>query len=458
VVSVTGGPRIQTLVVNEGETIDGIDFALVRGGVITGKVTDAENHPVVEQTVYRQVAAPVNPQAGMYSVGPGFQTDDRGVYRMFGIVAGRYKISVGRGEEDSFFVSITSGRAAYKQTFYPDVTDRTKATVVEVTEGSEASNIDIVLGRSLPTYAASGRVVDESGQPVPNTRFGLQLIIAAQRRAYAGSTAVSNNQGEFRIENLAAGKYGTFMLPQPGTELRADGVTFDIVDQDVSGLEIKLSKGASVTGTVGLEGTEDKDTLANLLQLRLQVFVQGDSRNGNFVQTSLINADGSFHVGGLQAGTAAFSLGSQNRLPVKGFSIARIERDGQIQGRGVELKGTEQVSGVRIVVHYGSATIRGVIKFEDGTIPEGIRFSLQFMKIGEPGLFVMPRPPQVDSRGHFLIEGLVGGLYDFQVRAFIPNSRGKPLPPLKQQVNIVDAIVNDVTLTIPKPSPGPTPP
>src|SRR5450432_3396866 len=41
----------QTVVLAEGESVDGIDFALVRGGVITGKVSDADGRPVVEQRV-----------------------------------------------------------------------------------------------------------------------------------------------------------------------------------------------------------------------------------------------------------------------------------------------------------------------------------------------------------------------------------------------------------------------
>src|SRR5882672_6410550 len=39
----------QSLIITEGDNISGIDFDLVRGGVITGKVTDADGHPVMEE-------------------------------------------------------------------------------------------------------------------------------------------------------------------------------------------------------------------------------------------------------------------------------------------------------------------------------------------------------------------------------------------------------------------------
>src|SRR6266545_6856878 len=39
----------QSLVIAEGDNVEGIDFDLVKGGVITGKVTDTEGHPIVEE-------------------------------------------------------------------------------------------------------------------------------------------------------------------------------------------------------------------------------------------------------------------------------------------------------------------------------------------------------------------------------------------------------------------------
>src|SRR5207253_6887919 len=41
VIAEANNPRAQTVVITEGENIEGIDFELLRGGVITGKVTDA---------------------------------------------------------------------------------------------------------------------------------------------------------------------------------------------------------------------------------------------------------------------------------------------------------------------------------------------------------------------------------------------------------------------------------
>src|ERR1700682_3966369 len=48
VIADVNNPRGQTVVITESENVVGIDFELVRGGVITGKVIDADGRPVVE--------------------------------------------------------------------------------------------------------------------------------------------------------------------------------------------------------------------------------------------------------------------------------------------------------------------------------------------------------------------------------------------------------------------------
>ena len=50
----TGGayrPPGHSITVAEGETITKIDFALVRGGVITGRITDSDGRPVIGERV-----------------------------------------------------------------------------------------------------------------------------------------------------------------------------------------------------------------------------------------------------------------------------------------------------------------------------------------------------------------------------------------------------------------------
>ena len=435
------------LILGEGENVEDINFSLVRGGVITGKITDEDGRPVIQQQVslYRADALgqALTQRGPIYYSTTSVMTDDRGIYRMFGIVAGRYKVGAGRGD-DTFSDNLGAGRGLYQQVFYPDVSDQAKATIVEVSEGSEASNVDITLGRVLRTFRASGRVIDgEKGLPMPNLSFGLQRI-KGEHPEFLNSTVASNSQGAFFIESLVPGKYSAFLLPERNSEVRAEAVAFEIVDQDISGIVIKVVRGASLSGNVLLE-SEDKNAFVKLRELQLQAFVSNTKGRPSFALADALGPDGSFRLGGLEAGTANFSLGSRgDRNQLKGFTISRVEREGLVQPNGFEIKEGEQVTGLRVIITYGNATLRGMVTLENGPLPAGGGIYVRVEKPGETSFNI--QPVRADARGHFLFEGLLGGLYELSVFVYSPGT--KPLPPTKQQVSLQDGIVTDVTISV----------
>jgi len=449
----SSGARGKTLLLAEGEDVQNLDFSLVRGGVIAGKVTDADGRPVIDEhlTIVPEEQARSSGQMSPPVTAGGFQTDDRGMYRIYGIPAGRYKISVGVADQE-FSSSVRFGRVAFKRTFYPDSADSDDAKVVEVTEGSEATNIDITVGGGLPSFAASGKVVDgETGQPVMGVRFGLRRLVNDREEGVMGVFTSSNSQGDFRLENVMPGKYAVFIYPQPGSEVRAESVPFEVIDQDVTGLLLKTLKGLTITGTVVPEGTSAKSVFAKLAQLRLQAYVRDETANSSW-QESVINADGSFRIGGLGPGTANFSLRSQDRSPLVTFAILRVERDGVVQPRGVEIKVGEQTTGVKIIVSYGTGSIRGEVKLENGPLPTGGRIVVWIKKLGDAEQNF--RPYNLDARGHFLIEGVAAGNYELNVNANIPGRRATP--GAKQPIVVSEGTATDVVLTLDlKSNPGP---
>jgi protocatechuate 3,4-dioxygenase beta subunit len=437
----------KSVLVAEDENVDSINFSLVKGGVITGRVTDADGRPVIQQAVnifradaFNQQQPQQPPQ--IFAVGNA-QTDDRGIYRVFGLTGGRYKVAAGRGDETAPSFGMTTG-PRYKQVFHPDASEQAKANVIEVTEGSEANNIDITLGRALQTFAATGRVIDaEKNVSVPNVRFGLQRMVG-QRREFAPTLITSNAQGDFIAEGLVPGKYSFHLFSNPGFEQRLEAMTFDIVDQDISGITVKLTKGSSLAGVVVIE-SEDKSALQKLSEMQLRAWMM-TSGSGGFAlsTTSPIAPDGSFRLSGLSGGTVNIMLASTTSpYPVKGFSIARVERDGVGSSPRVEIKDGEQVTGVRVIVVYGTATLRGVVKLENGTLPDGARIFVRLQKPGDN--FSNMMPPQVDARGHFLIDGMAPGVYEVSASVL---GMGKQSPAVKREVSLQEGVTTDVLLTI----------
>jgi hypothetical protein len=430
--------RQRTLIIDKGETIEHIDFALRRGGVITGKVVDSENRPLIEQEV--SVYSETQGDRSRYPYLNG-STDDRGIYRIFGIPAGKYKVAAGNRDDDSFGARYRA--ASYRRTYHPNVADHAQATVIEVRDGSEATNIDIVLGRTVPTYTASGRIVDEAGQPVANVPYAITHFASPSSTHSMGTGAVSNARGEFKFDKLAPGQYAAMIRAEESSDLRADQAPFEITDADVTGLVLITKKASSVSGVVVIEGSDDKGLRDQLTKTGVSVSVSGpSSERGGWGHWIRPGPDGSFRIGGLQPGTATFYISSQSR-----FRIVRVERDGVIQPRGIEIRERENVTGVRIIAVYANASIRGTIEVQNGTLPPNAQFSVWLTRLGEePGtMSYSANGTQVDARGQFVMDGLLPGTYELNAGVHIPGMRSTPQT--KQEV-VVAAGVTTVTVTL----------
>ena len=427
-----------------GESVNGIDFALVRGGVITGKVTDADGNPVIEEPV---ILSEAEPTANRRQFFPWLRisTDDRGIYRIFGIPAGRYKVFVGRS--DDRFSPGMSVRSAYKQTYHPDSSDPAKATTIEVSEGSEATDVNITVARAAPTFAITGRVVDgETNNAIPKIELGVSFVGEHRFSSFVSGSTSSNAQGEFRVEGLRPGKYAVFIVPPEESNLRADNIDVEIVDQDVAGVVIKTAKAATVSGTIVLENPDNKIARAKLARVQLQFYVQAKEQANSFnrVRNAPINADGTFSVNGLESGRADVALRTPNGEDVKGLTISRITRDGILQPRGLEIKPGENITDVQLIASYGTASVHGTVRLTNGSLAS-TRLWVQITKLGDLPIGV--ENPYVDARGQFLVEGLSTGTYIFTI--YMQGASGGAFQPrVKQQVNVVDGTTNEVTFTI----------
>lgn len=439
------GGQGKGLILSEGERVDGIDFSIVRGAVVTGKVSHSDGKPVIDEPVYLVSPEQRNQQGPSFISSYRFQTDDRGVYRMFGIAPGRYKVCIGVPDEAYFQ---NRNRPAFVQVFYPSVVEFNEAKVVELSEGSEATNIDITVGQSKQNFAASGIIVSETNQPVQNVRLGLQRVMEPNRGPMIGSNTISNSRGEFRFENITPGKYSIITMPQPNSDIRVGPIGVEIVDQDVAGLVLKTVKGGVISGFVVLEGKQDRELYARLTKLQLFAYVRGSSEGAQtgLGNLSRIAADGGFRFGGLPPGAAGFNLSSPDPQVRSGFIISRIERDGVVQPRtGLEIKEGEEIAGLRIVVVYGTGSVRGSVKFDNGPPPSGVNLMVRLIKTGDSSYAI--RPQNVDARGYFVFDGVPAGTYEVSAMGFIPQLRGRQ-PTVKESVTVTDGAATEVQLVI----------
>ena len=432
-----------------GETVEDVNFSLVRGGVITGKITDSAGEPLIEHSVSLNL---FDKQRTLVFQSHS-HTDDRGVYRSFGLRAGKYKVSA--GADGDRFAGPGRGGELYVQTYYPSVTDEDKATVIEVFEGSEVKDVDIVLATRGPnTFKVSGRIVDGvTGKALPNIIYGISQHFEGRTSSSSGSR--TNADGEFKFENLSPGKYSVFVHTGPDSEVRADPLEFDVTDSDLSGLVLKAVKAASLSGVVVIEGMDEKSASTRLTEMFVSAHVsesvayaEVDSiRHVPGAGGVIIKPNGSFKIGGLRAGTANISVSVIGRSSSQDIALIRVERAGVPQPDGVTIKEGEHVQGLRLVVRQLTGAIRGQVKIEGGELP---RSSYLFVSIAQIDGTPEPsqRSEQVDSRGRFYIQGLAAGKYEVKVTSYGPGVFSIGSNESKQEVTIADNAVTEVVLTL----------
>ena len=440
-------PQGKSVTVYEGETAEDINFTLTRGAAITGKVADAAGRPVIDERV-RILPVDPNLRRLISSIYPNINsilTDDRGIYRVYGLPAGKYKVAI--GDQFAAFTS-TRGRRFYPQTFHPDVTDEAKAELIEVREGDEATNADITVARSLTGFSASGTVIDaEKNEPVAGLSFGLTIIVGGRPSGFMSGNGISTGNGSFRIDNLPPGRYAASILPGSNTGYYGESPPFEITDGDVSNVEMKVHRGSMITGNVVIEGSVDRSVWARLSQTRLAVTMLSASNTVNTMSYTNINPDGTFQIGSLQAGTANIRLASADRNSTAEFAALSIDLNGVDKSRGIEITPGENVSGVKITVGYGTGTIRGTVRFEGGPKPSEESLTVSFTRAGSPLVIAYTR---VDARGRFVFDHVPPGNYEVTLVTYVERKSVSA----RQTVVASDGVVSEVTVVL-NLNPGP---
>jgi Carboxypeptidase regulatory-like domain len=460
----------RTVTLDEGEAREKIDFALIRGGVMTGKVMDDEGAPLIARRV-QLYTVDEQGQKGHYQSPFAYEmseTDDRGVYRIYGLPPGRYIISAGgEGVGDP----IRGGGGKFALTYHPDTIDEKQARVIEIKEGSEVTDIDIRFGSARKTYEAAGRVVDrETGKPVPRIEVSCwsKFEVGVSNTVFS-TTAIADLQGAFKISGLPPGRYHMVAMDSLGeTGYTSDAAEFEITNDNVSGVEVKVFLGASVSGIVVIEGADaaagkQLQSLTVYPSVSPPIDAAGDanarSSGPQYFKPGRVNADGSFTINGLHAGGVSFSLSVfDDELRIK-----RIERDGVEVKDAIEVRPGERVSGVRIVAHRAQGRIRGQVRFAGGALPAGWRLSASASRPTSADESTSgARTPAsaegtggyaiVDEKGRFVIEGLPAGEYDLFIsitKRLTNGSRQAFSPPgSNRRVTVGNDVETSVTLTI----------
>jgi protocatechuate 3,4-dioxygenase beta subunit len=430
----TLGSRAKAIDLTDGENVENQEIALKRGAVITGRVTDANGKPLVEQ----RVELTRLDDRGQLARVPGFSpyansTDDRGIYRIYGLQAGRYLVGAGFAQREGS-IMLTANRAYYQLTYHPDTTEQSKAKVIDLSEGFEATGIDIKMADAKKTYDVFGRVVNaDTGQPMAGVRMSFGSLMDGGKRIGGFGTFGNQTdaQGEFHIPGVLPGKYAVFASPEQDSDLYSEPVLFEIGDEDVTGLVVRMRRGGSISGVAVIEGTNDPAILSKLSQIQVYANVRSEELSAPSGRPANVGTDGGFALRGVNPGMARLNIFYRAETPR--FSILRLERDGAALREGVQINPGEQVTGVRIVIGTGTNTLRGQLRITGGSLPEDAILVVNAYRAGTE--IVNGRSRQVEAGGLFVIEGLTPGEYELKLSAYFPSGSTPETGKLTERLN-----------------------
>lgn len=230
---------------------DTVRVELVRGGVITGTVLNSAGEPVIGVRVRASLVRDAKGEPARFS---GFAagertTDDRGVYRIFGLRPGTYVVNAGGATSSQTF---TLNPYDWDVPTYAPSSTRDTAAEVTVRAGEE-TNADIRY-RGEPGHVISGTVKMASS---PN--LSVTLTVPGNLAATTHTFIMPGSQG-FGFYGIPDGEYD--LAAQEVKPPPAGGVANLLVSEprrivvkgaDVTGLELVTRTLGSISGRVVLE-------------------------------------------------------------------------------------------------------------------------------------------------------------------------------------------------------------
>ncbi len=438
---------------------------------LEGKLIDASTgQPVRKANV---VLMQVRSGGGGMMAGPPSSTaassDSEGKFSFTKVEPGRYGLSA----EKAGYVRQQYGRRAGQ--FGP-------GTNLTLEAGQKITNLEF---RLMPQAVITGKVVDEDGEPVPHAMIGVLRQIPLLKQPMVMMGAPANDVGEFRIANLAPGRYlvraehrqamfGPARPASAGGASTSEGTTGYVptyypgvtdeasaaavivaAGQQLSGIDIQIQKGRVFQVSGKIQGAPAGG--------RLQVSLQPQKVTGGMVYGfgggGNVKADGSFFVSSVQPGSwevVAMSLES-GRPQILGRTPVNVT-NANVENLVIQAGTPLEVTGRVLREGETQSSLTGQVM-------------LQPVQRGGP---VFTPPARIQDDGTFKISGVSRDKVFVQVIGLPPElyvktvradhadiidsgldlSKAESAPALEIRVSAKGATVDGVVYDGDKPSPG----
>ncbi|HTK28361.1 MAG TPA: carboxypeptidase-like regulatory domain-containing protein [Vicinamibacterales bacterium] len=426
------------LQLGDGQQLKGVDFQLPRGSVIAGRVFDEDGEPMPGVNVSVQRYQYMQGDRRLVQAGGG-QTDDKGQFRVWGLMPGDYYVSatarafnlgpgpggfMGRGMfggRGGFGGPVNDGEpVAYAPTYFPGVESVDQAKPVTLGLSQEVS--DVAFGLLLVrTSRLTGHVSNSDGTPASSGNV-LLLPETSTARGQIGTRYGGRLQwdGRFTISNVPPGRYVLQARGGDGAVAAFAALPLTVTGGDVPEMTVILQPGATISGTVVFPPTSQAPDYS---QVRLAA-PSLEQTIGGPVQ-SKVNSDGTFTIEGVQAGPHL--IRPQNQ--VRGWVLKSV------------MAGARDVTDTPFDVRSGQNLANVVVTFTDKvTQVTGTLTNAQGAPVTEYTVLAFPTDSSLwraqsrhimtarpDQTGKYTMRGLPAG--DYYVATVDPSEQGEWFEP-----------------------------
>lgn len=357
--------------VTGASTVTGIDAALAQGSAIEGRVVNAAGEPIADVCVY--VWSTESDDSGQVCTGVD------GHYRTTGVAAGTYNVEF--NANDTPYLSAYYGGGAYP------------GTPVTTVLGQDTLGIDATLARGA---TIAGTVTDNA------TGAPLEGVWVTASTGDDSTSVRTDAEGHYRTGGLRTGEAlvsfwdpsgrgyleAVYTLPSTAPEPTPVAV---VVGQDVTGIDIGLQLGGSISGRI--TGTTGEPVVGACVRIS----ISGDEWSPWFGCT---DASGDYRVVGLDTGDFAAQVEGMDSGYLDAWYLDKPDRE---SATPIPVTVGQETSAVNQTLQRG-ATITGVLtEAVSGDPAHGVCVTAWGSSQTRTGC--------TDATGRYTINGLPAGDY-----------------------------------------------
>jgi Carboxypeptidase regulatory-like domain len=406
----------RSLTLIAGQQTKDLAIHVQAAAVIEGRVTDEDGDPMPEAqvAVYRMTFTAAR---GRWEQVRGEATNDLGEYRIAGLDAGNYFVSVTpppdfrslietASNSSSSTAANKSSASSYQTTYYPGTRDRGQATAIPLHGGDDFPvNFSLVRGQSFTVRGSVAGLGSNGAATIMLKSKDFNLML---------NGAEMHKDGTFEIRDVSPGAY-TIMATIENAAVPMTAHQSMQVAGNIEGIRLTPQPGGSIRGRLRVEGGTKSDLSQMFLMLRSTdgddgiagaglAFADEDS---NLI--AHINTDGSFEWTNVAAGQYFVEISNININGAPDCFLKSVMMGGRnAMDSGIEVGGGANTIDLLASANGGIAT--GMVT-DSNNQP-----SANAVIVAVPDPLFRSRTDRfrkvtTDQSGHFVLRGLPPGDY-----------------------------------------------